>query len=113
MNGSGRAARAKEAESLNAQLRAQVRERSTELSLALARLAQQDDTAARVASTLCEALAAAHSRGVVHRDVKPTNIMLTREGAGLKLLDFGIATRCTIHSSLSAMISMTSGRPFF
>jgi len=47
--------------------------------------------AARVIAVLSDALAAAHAEGVVHRDVKPANIMLTREEPGLKLLDFGIS----------------------
>jgi serine/threonine protein kinase len=55
--------------------------------------------AARLVIQLCGALAVAHARGVVHRDVKPENIMVIEGGAGLgervKLLDFGIAKRMT------------------
>ena len=39
---------------------------------------------------VCEGLAAAHAQGVIHRDVKPGNLFLTREGIA-KIMDFGIA----------------------
>ncbi|WP_433218658.1 serine/threonine-protein kinase [Microtetraspora malaysiensis] len=42
-----------------------------------------------IATRLARVLAAAHERGIVHRDVTPENVLLTPDGA--KLLDFGIA----------------------
>ncbi|HEY0709565.1 MAG TPA: protein kinase [Polyangia bacterium] len=51
------------------------------------------ETAALIAMALAEALQAAHVRGVVHRDIKPDNVMLEREGASARvvLTDFGVA----------------------
>jgi serine/threonine-protein kinase len=48
------------------------------------------DEALAIGVDVARALAAAHERGVIHRDVKPGNVMLSPEGA-VKVVDFGIA----------------------
>jgi predicted Ser/Thr protein kinase len=48
------------------------------------------EQALRIVPQLCEALEYAHSKGVIHRDVKPENILLSRSGTA-KIADFGLA----------------------
>ena len=57
--------------------------------------ALSDRDVARIGVALCDALVHAHARGVIHRDVKPQNVMVVAEpaaGSGFaKLTDFGVA----------------------
>jgi len=67
------------------------------------------DLAARIAAQVCLGLQKAHEAGVVHRDIKPTNLFLAK-GDGpertVKLLDFGVAKLKMEHASTTGNESL-------
>ena len=72
------------------------------LSDVLARGSLPLDTTLRYAGQLAEALAHAHEHGIVHRDLKSANILITPEGRA-KILDFGVAKRMAIAEGAQAI----------
>lgn len=47
----------------------------------------------RIIDELCDALTYIHNKQIVHRDIKPNNILITHDGHHVKLIDFGLADR--------------------
>ncbi len=67
----------------------------------------------RIMDQVCAALAYSHGRGVVHRDIKPGNIMLGDDGAGggtVKMADFGIAR---LENSSMTQVGTVMGTPSY
>lgn len=82
------------------------------LKLHMARKTLADNDIVDIARQVAAALQAAHESGVVHRDIKPGNIMMTPSGQ-VKVLDFGLARRFKMPDTGEIMMhgSTIPGRP--
>ena len=65
----------------------------------------------QIAKQLCRGLAAVHEAGILHRDVKPPNIMVLPNGV-VKLMDFGIA-RPSVGIDPASELGQTVGTPYY
>ncbi|HEX8132523.1 MAG TPA: serine/threonine-protein kinase, partial [Actinomycetes bacterium] len=63
--------------------------------------------AAAIAAAVADGLDVAHRAGIIHRDVRPSNIMLTPDG-DVKVMDFGIAAAWEAHSTTGQQLLATA-----
>ena len=72
----------------------------------------EEDEAIEIAIQVGEALRHAHERGFIHRDVKPKNIMISREGKA-KLADLGLARALSDKAAAEAEAGRAYGTPYY
>jgi serine/threonine protein kinase len=72
----------------------------------------QPDEVMRFSAQIAQGLAAAHAQGVIHRDVKPGNVMLDQGGTRAKLADFGLA-RATFDNAELTSHDQAVGTPAY
>ncbi len=72
----------------------------------------QERDAVEIALQVDQALDHAHRRGLIHRDVKPANVILTKDGT-VKLADMGLAREAEDEELAKAEKGMTIGTPYY